>query len=125
LFSNTFNNQDFIWKLGFKVSNIYFDPEFNLISKGNSVIKADSFEFSKGYSIVPNPVSDYLYIQFLIEQNFDLIYITDISGKKVIEYDKIGYNKQFKFNLSNLKQGIYFIILKNPNTTIKEKIVKK
>jgi Leucine-rich repeat (LRR) protein len=70
-------------------------------------------------TVYPNPVHDVLYI------NCDKCYyieVFDITGKRVS-----GMKNKYEINLSGLKEGIYFLRLKNKNnSTLKTiRIVKK
>jgi hypothetical protein len=60
---NSSNNQLFIENIDFVVSQIVFDPNFELISKNNSVtLGITNLEYDS-ISIFPNPVTNQLTIQ--------------------------------------------------------------
>jgi aminopeptidase N len=123
VFANTSDSQEFSWKLDFKVIALVFDPESNLISRSNRVMR-NIFE-EKEYKLSPNPVTAYLTVETKTTTQFSTVFITDFSGKKIKSFGKTGYNKEFKFILSDLNPGMYFINLKSDKNIIKEKIVKQ
>ncbi len=125
VFCNTENGQRFSWQLDFKVSSVVLDPEANLISKGNVVTGSDTSPVSENIILAPNPVTDKLYIKTSKNMQFDSIIFTDISGKKVKVYGKTGLKKQFDFDLSSLKTGVYFVEAKNKTTYFHKKFLKK
>ena len=74
---------------------------------------------SNSFSIYPNPVKDVLNITNIINSE---ISISNLSGK--IIYTKTDCNESEKINLSNVKQGIYFVKVKNQNGIFVKKIIK-
>ncbi len=70
-------------------------------------------------SIYPNPAKTTVNIGNVLSAN---ISINDIAGK--IVYTKNNCLDNERIDISNLKSGIYFIKIKNDNTTIKKLIIK-
>ena len=66
-------------------------------------------------SIYPNPASDKLYIglQFLIADNTEII-LSDCTGKVVMRQKALNQNE---FNMQNLAQGLYFILISQSGST--------
>lgn len=82
------------------------------------------------FKLYPNPVSDYLNLDFETNQPVKFkMFITDISGKQII-----GYNREFSFNkagqyherldLNGMTPGIYIMMLYTANgSKINKRIV--
>jgi len=73
------------------------------------------------YKIFPNPTNEFFFIESFNEEMNELK-LTDINGRTIIEQTQFQSN--VSINLSNVENGIYFLILyggKNVHTT---KIVK-
>ncbi|MDK7375413.1 T9SS type A sorting domain-containing protein [Weeksella virosa] len=75
--------------------------------------------YSNETFLTPNPVSDFATIK--IQSKVDMLSFFDLSGKKVIEVKPTSNT----VDLSNLKAGIYYAVLKSGDTIVKQKIIKK
>jgi hypothetical protein len=73
-------------------------------------------------SIYPNPCNNQLYIQLPENNNPIEIVISDINGKKV--YQTQNDNSLLSIDFSELKQGVYFIKIRNGQLSEIHKIVK-
>jgi len=124
VFRNTENNQEFAWELDFKVSSAYFDPDVWIISK-NPIIQSIKLPNERETMILsPNPVIDNLIISTYDSMRFNSVSIHNLSGQKIKEYGETGYDKRFTYNLSDLDNGLYFMILRSENNKYVRKIVK-
>ena len=96
----------------------YLNPDFRPMAS-SPVLNNSSFvgieDFSNqnnvsSLNIYPNPVSDFINIEFFAQNNSSVTFeIVDMSGKLVyqnIENANLGVNI-FKFDLQNLNSGIY------------------
>ncbi len=75
-------------------------------------------------SVYPNPVADILTVE-IGEKNFNknsIIYIHNNLGQLIRE-EKVA-SKMHLLDLSNIPQGLYFITLKNDQSSIVKKIIK-
>ncbi|HFS66753.1 MAG TPA: T9SS type A sorting domain-containing protein, partial [Flavobacteriia bacterium] len=72
--------------------------------------------------IYPNPSSDYVTIKCNLEEKFS-IFLTDISGKHIINKKEFIDNKVL--NIKNLNKGIYFITITTKNNIKTFKLIKK
>ena len=82
-------------------------PNLSIVKNKCSCIsftKTDDYEI-KSYSILPNPVIDYLHIINSENDHKFLYNIIDINGKIV----KQGNSTNSKIYLGDLEMGIYFI----------------
>ncbi|MDF1546834.1 MAG: M1 family aminopeptidase [Bacteroidales bacterium] len=124
VFENTYNNQEFPWQLDFKVSSITFDPEINIITRA-PVIQTIKLPDNKNTIILsPNPVRNELFVNTNQNTRFDSVLIFSLSGIKILDFGVTEYKRNFSFDLSNLKSGMYFIILQNDGIRYVKKIIK-
>ncbi|MCO6500355.1 MAG: T9SS type A sorting domain-containing protein [Vicingus serpentipes] len=88
-------------------------------------IDEDEIE-SKILNVYPNPATDNINITFAGTTDNTQISIYDISGKEMFtrQVQNKGLNKE-KIDVSNFKQGIYFITLTTANSKSTQKIIIK
>lgn len=79
----------------------------------------NDIEKNKLIEIYPNPVNDILHIN-LNRSDVQDIYITDITGRKVIELDFAQ-----TIDVSNLHKGLYYFTITSKSTTFVAKFLKK
>ena len=74
----------------------------------------------------PNPMVDFVTINTGIK-NIESIKIADLNGKYFSEFNLqlLSFDKKLKLDLSNLKNGIYFLIVTIDKATIIKKILKQ
>ncbi|MFN8255465.1 MAG: M1 family aminopeptidase [Bacteroidales bacterium] len=125
VFRNTFSGQEFPWELNFKVSSVYFDPDVWLISPPALIQQLKLASQSEKIILSPNPVKNKLSVRTYENYSFDSVVIFNLSGKKVKEYGKSESGKSFIFDVSDLPQGYYFVLLNSKNNKIVRKIVKE
>jgi len=125
VFDNTFSGQEFPWELDFKVSSIYFDPDYWIISKPAVILQLANNSKNDDIIISPNPVKDFLNIKSSKKSSFDSVVFYNLTGKIVKEIGKTESEKSFSFNVSDLRTGNYFIVLHNAKDKIVKKIVKE
>jgi len=80
------------------------------------------------FDIIPNPVNERAEIYLTVKKEINLnIFIRDITGRKIktianfINIEKGDYN--IPVNFSDMQQGIYFIVIKSPETVRTKKII--
>ncbi|OQX97143.1 MAG: hypothetical protein B6I24_09795 [Bacteroidetes bacterium 4572_128] len=115
---STYVDWDFeeVWNINAEINNGY--P--NLL--GMPTIDIKEISEKENIKIFPNPAKDFLNIQKL-PNNSD-IYIMDILGK-IIFYENNHFFKDFKINISDFNQGIYFIKICNKNNVFTKRIIIK
>ena len=124
-FFNTSNNQEFSWNLNFKVSQVVFDPDLNLVSKSNVVTNADTQLNQMDYIISPNPVHDLIIFKTKREIIFQSVILTDLNGRIIKDFGETGFSKEFSFDMSGTKPGIYLLYLKSGTDSVVNKIIKQ
>jgi len=118
---NTSSGQVFILNPGFVVETVEFDPELWLAAKGQ-VIKGDIVLGSHkvddlGMKIYPNPVSEFLQLDFKKSALNNLTWsIIDINGK-LIKNGKV-ISALDNINVSNLHSGSYRMMIYNGNELV-------
>ncbi len=123
---NTSNNQEFIVPTNFLISSVSFDPEKNIISKGNIItlnpvlgtLANDSFELSNAILLSPNPANDYLKIEMPSNIEFENAQIFNLLGQKILE------SNANIVSISSLSNGIYSISIKTSEGNISKKFIK-
>lgn len=106
-----------IWVNG---DGFYFD-DFKVQTDGFNSIK----EYSKIFSIYPNPAGDQIFIKNDYSESFK-VQITDLKGKIVMNSELEKTNIQ-SINLSTLETGMYLLNIIDPNLGLvsSKKIVKR
>ncbi len=92
---------------------------FPFVSDGDCALGNETFEMDK-LKIYPNPVGNILQIQatdFMVTK----LEIYNILGEKIITQSE----STTTMDISNLKQGLYFLFLSNENDTFKTTFIKK
>ena len=90
-------------------------------SESCGVLGTDDFENDIQIICYPNPVKDILQIKVPYAIKIHTIKVYNALGNLTIEE-----RKNFKqLDVSNLSQGVYFVIIETANTSFTKKIVKK
>ncbi|NQX85983.1 MAG: DUF1028 domain-containing protein [Flavobacteriaceae bacterium] len=95
--------------------------KFDLIHNCSSLGLNETEDFSKFFSIYPNPALDYITLVNKTDENYDL-FLLDITGKLIF---KESIYKTKNLNISQYKSGIYFLKIINDNRIIVKKIIIK
>ncbi|MGV6828301.1 MAG: M1 family aminopeptidase [Flavobacteriales bacterium] len=118
---NNSNGQDFSLNVNFTVSNITINPDFDLITRNNTVVlNNEDYNLDKSISIFPNPATKTFQLQkpaYLTIQNID---IYSVQGKLV----HTEQNNTI-VHVESLKSGIYFLKIETNNGWIFKKLVKQ
>ena len=120
---NTYNNQEFILQTGFEVTDIQFDPHYDIIHKNSQLnvnLKSNLNE-KQLFKIYPNPANDYLNIIPSEDKQILQIEIYHIDGKKLTEIFRPGST----INITFLDTGTYWIKIKAENYEYWQRFFKK
>ncbi len=102
-----------------KVIDLKVDPEKWLLMRVNV---QNYYNIDKKYTIKPNPARDRLVIQFNQPIEDYKIYITDISGRIINNFES---NEQYyQLDLDSLSKGLYFLLIKENNNIYSSKFIK-
>jgi aminopeptidase N len=109
ILDNTFNYQNFALDISFKVDTIIINPNADIIT-AQSVARSQKQEnISQFYfSVIPNPVSDVININFNQLQNNFEIQLIDMNGKLVVN-QKYQEAQFIQIPASSINAGVYFI----------------
>lgn len=122
-FNNTENDQEFVLNLDFQVQSVHFDPDFWIISRPAQIVGYKKIAQDQ-IILAPNPVVDKLLVQTNISDSTVDAKIFDINGRKVRELADIQNPKNFKLDVKDLKQGIFFIVIHSKSGNILKKFIK-
>lgn len=117
-FSNQANNQGLVYNLNGDSTGVFpvgFSPE--VLGVLNSTITLSPFfvqNVTVDYQLYPNPCSDLLNIRS--NSKIGDIYISDLSGRKLLEQQNIE-NSATQLNIASLPKGIYFITIDRKTTS--------
>ena len=118
---NTSNGQSFIQSAGFTVDQILFDPEYDIISRNNTVtLKTPQQELELALEIYPNPVGSTLNIKKPDSVIIDNVMVFDTLGKLIADYTGTQ-----SIAFSSFSSGMYFVQLNTNQGTVFKKVLKK
>ncbi|MGC9343322.1 MAG: M1 family aminopeptidase, partial [Bacteroidales bacterium] len=103
-----------------EVKNIQIDPY------SKNLMVASLYEYIPENSLIevnPNPVKDYLYIDFQNPATSKSVLLSDLQGK-IIFNRELGEISSTELNLSMLAGGIYLMVIKEENKRNAIRIVK-
>lgn len=121
ILDNTSNGQVFIEPVTFDVDNVQFDPEFDLISKNNSVVLGVNDEIiDVSFVVSPNPANSEVFIQKPSNLVVKNIRIFDIVGRLVKET-----SFQYRLNIESLSTGLHFMIFETDIGSIHKRLLKQ
>ena len=73
-------------------------------------------------NIFPNPAEDYLYISFRQDLTYGTVELVDIQGKVMLK-EIVHQGEMRRFDLTQLKNGMYVLRLSSEGDTHIQKIV--
>lgn len=97
--------------------NDIFIVKFNGIDTGE-----DEFFDNNEVSVFPNPTNTNFTL-FINSPNSNIISLTTITGVEIEQYSMQNTNSK-TIDISQLANGVYFVIIKNDKTLVTKKIVK-
>jgi len=122
LLSHSTNNQLFVETVNFEVANIIFDPNFDIISRNNSItLSIEDANLDTEIVLYPNPTGGILSIQKPESVLIERIRIHNVLGQKVFDLPYYETN----LDLSALKSGMYFVEFTTTNALINKTVLKK
>ena len=113
-FIRDYNNK--IWRIiftsfdGMSTGNIEFNT---LLIDGTSNIFNESLIST--FTLYPNPANNNVSLIYDLEEDLNQIFISDINGKKIKDYQLSKQNSlsKLEINISELNKGIYIVSLHN------------
>ncbi len=118
---NTSNGETFIETVNFEVADLLFDPEFDIISKNNSVVlDVDEFVLQHEFTLYPNPVGTELHIKKSDELSIYSIQIYDVLGKSELQ---TSYKSSI--DVAALSNGVHFVKFMTNKGVFYKRILKE
>ncbi len=93
--------------------------------RGNPVLGSSDFSIENNIQIYPNPASNYVLLNFPKVLNLVQIEITDTSGKIVFSKEEKSIINEYKIDVKEFSDGIYFINLTSENIKNTYKVLIK
>jgi thermitase len=93
---------------------------YNALSYVQS-LSNENFMYHNDITIYPNPVKETLYFKSLVNPNIFNVSIYDITGRLVNEYYKVNTS----IDVSQLKNGVYILIINYDKNRIIKKFIKE
>lgn len=123
-----FSGQSFEIDLPFVVDEVQFDPSLWILSANNSVEEVtvnavSESQYSKGISLIPNPVEDQLRIKFDNVPEPDRVEVYNESG--VLLKSLSGMSSNQTLTLGDWPAGAYHIVFYWQNEKVSKTIIKK
>jgi aminopeptidase N len=118
---HTSNNQEFILKTDFTVSDIRIDPDYWLISKTDGIVNVPLTEYKEGIKVYPNPFTNQISIAVPGNKPIERITLYNAVGKQLYLSD----DPRERYNWGHLPDGIYFLQLSINGILYERKIIKK
>lgn len=116
------DRQTFNGTIPFYVKNIEIDPDYQLISKDNSVrIGIDQQVLNAEISLYPNPVADFIKIQNSSKAIVEKVSIFNMLGKLVLQET----NPVSSIDLKQLSLGMHLVKIETSQGTLHKTILKK
>jgi len=119
--NNTSNNEVFIEPVAFTVTSIEFDPEYDLISKNNSVLLSleDQLIISNSLKVYPNPVNTLLHIKKPEDLTINSLKIYNLLGQLVEDFNFLE-----TIDVEHLSSGMHFIVFQTNKGVFHKKVLK-
>ncbi|WP_264565942.1 M1 family aminopeptidase [Flavobacterium sp. N3904] len=118
--NNTANGESFIENVPFTISSITFDPNKNIISKGNTAtLGNENFELTTA-QISLNQLNDILALNLSSGITIKKTVFYNVAGQKIKSTNSVT-----SWDISTWPSGVYFMNVQTDSGTMKLKFVKK
>lgn len=120
--NNIFNGQFYTVDLpiGTSVTNIIFDPNNDIISKGSTAtLSNENFELSTSINLFPNPSYDQVQIEIPNTIQLQKIRFLNHLGQEVLK------TQEKEINIHHLNNGVYQVLIETTEGRAHKKFLKK
>jgi len=125
VFKHTFSGEIFQMNPGFKIDSIKFDPYQWLVATNNSItLGINDLPAGKTLTVLPNPASDFIYIQHTLG-DISNVEIMTMDGKKEKAFVKDHNHTQLTLDINHLSTGMYVLRFCYEGGIVSRKIVVK
>ena len=121
-FNQNQNTENYTVYFSENITNIEFDPDNWLLKKVDTILNIQNFTIDNNIKIYPNPAHDFVFVKSS-KLKVESCSVLDVYGRTIQEF-KIQ-NSEFKIQIEDLSNGIYFIKLETENNIFVKKFVKK
>lgn len=119
--NNTFNGETFLETVNFEVAGLLFDPEFDIISRNNTVVLGvEDFVLGNEFLLYPNPVASVLQIKKPDDLSINGVEIYDALGRRVMKA-----TDQNSIHVESLSTGIHFVKFTTNKGVFFKRIIKE
>jgi len=110
----------------FKKTTEYFNCFTNPIwLKGNITTNIQNeTSAQKNITVYPNPAKNFLYIDLSLDEEIKAIEILSVSGEQLLLSSSVN-KQESKFDISSLKEGLYFIRVTTDEQVYLSKFIKR
>lgn len=122
---NNVDAQTISFPLNFAVQNIQFDPNQWIVTKNPVIQHVDELYSEKDFTVLPNPVHDFIFVQTNKSKNILKIELFDMNGKNLASINSSAKDADFKINISGFSAGKYVLNIHTDKNTIRKVFIKE
>ncbi|WP_053970664.1 M1 family aminopeptidase [Mangrovimonas sp. ST2L15] len=116
---NSENNQTFTESITFNVTDVFFDPESDLISKNNTISLGIEESLQSAFQLYPNPSKNTIYLKKPESLQVDEIKVYNALGQHVL-----SSTWSESLDISKLSAGVLFIKIHSNRGVITKTVLK-
>ncbi len=120
ILENTVNGEEFIVEAAFEIGIIVVDPEYDLISRNNSVLGVNDHTMASDFFIFPNPAKNEFHIQKPIDLTIYKMEVFDVLGR-LISSPEVQEN----ISIETLNKGLHFVRFETDKGTFQRTLLKE
>jgi hypothetical protein len=115
------------WNTQFGITTFETKTNSNYVIcvRGNPTLSSSEFSVENEIKVYPNPASNYIIINFPKVLNSVQIEMTDTFGKIVFSTDEKSISNEYKIDIKDFSEGIYFINVTSNNLKQTYKVLVK
>ena len=117
----TTNNQEFFVEVDFNVAELKIDPDRWLISKTSQIVGVHTNLKKNKIAVFPNPFTESFSVKLPANERFISLQLFNTDGRIVKQFQ----GDKTDFNLSEIANGMYILILKTSKSSYEQKILKQ
>ena len=91
---------------------------FKVYGNASSTLSNDDVTFVNDFVLYPNPTTN----SFQVNKAVDAVSIYDTTGKLISSF-RGGFQKYYKFNVSNMAQGLYIVKFRTHSTSVSKRLL--
>lgn len=102
-----------------------YTERFTIVFADQEVLSTEENILDTNVSLYPNPVVDYINLEYTGPSTLTKVQIRDISGRFIEEMDLKDFSRSLKINMSSYATGIYFVDIQSSSQEVVRQIIKK